>query len=257
MDMQISSHRFVVCGASAGLGLAVANALLEEGAQVIAVARNEERLQALKTSFPKQVLSLAQDITAENAITQLLQTLGDMPVHGLLINAGGPPAKAALETSLEDWDAAYQSVFRWKTALVQALLPGMIKQQYGRILFIESVSVKQPVANLVLSNAMRLAVVGFAKTVSAEVAATGVTVNVLAPGYHDTDAIKRLVVRRQQTGMSETEARQSFERETGVGRLGTAADFGSLACWLMSLHSRYITGQTISVDGGLVKGLMG
>ena len=176
----------------------------------------------------------------------------------MVINAGGPPAKSSLETEIKDWDAAYRGLLRWKVLFTQKLLPRLLQQEYGRLLFLESISVKQPIENMVLSNSLRLAVVGYVKTLSQEIAERGVTVNVLAPGYHDTPAMGRLFEKKSmQLGISPEEARRSFETEIKMGHLGRAKDFASLAIWLLSPHSNYITGQTISVDGGLMKGIMG
>ncbi len=131
------------------------------------------------------------------------------------------------------------------------------EQEYGRILFIESAAVKQPIENLILSNSLRMAVVGFAKTLSQEVAHQGITCNILAPGYHATPAMERLFANKSLLlGISSDEAKKEFEKETKVGHLGDPEDFGSLAVWLLSSHSRFITGQTISIDGGLVRGSM-
>jgi 3-oxoacyl-[acyl-carrier protein] reductase len=125
-------------------------------------------------------------------------------------------------------------------------------------LFIESASVKQPIENLVLSNSMRLAVVGFVKTLSQEIAHEGITLNVLAPGYHATPAMERLYVKKAMLlGMTPEEVRKDFESETRVGKLGNPDDLSALALYLLSPQSSFITGQTISVDGGLIKSTMG
>jgi 3-oxoacyl-[acyl-carrier protein] reductase len=258
MDLQIKDQLFVVGGASSGLGKAVAEALLHEGARIIGVTRNEERLQEMKNRFPFQVEVLEGDITQPETVDHLLQLLGNRRIHGALINAGGPPAMQALESRPDDWDAAYRQVLRWKVALTQGLVKKMMEHQYGRLVFIESASVKQPMENLVLSNAFRLAVVGFVKTLSQEVAHSGVTLNVLAPGYHATAAMDRLYKKKaEQSGISMEEAMLQYISQTRVGFLGAADDFASLALWLLSPHSRYLTGQTISVDGGVIKGTMG
>ena len=258
MNLNLNNQLFIVGGASSGLGRAVAEALLNEGAKIIAIARGQEKLLTLQKQFPKQVTPLIADITKEETVAKILALLSGKKLHGLLVNAGGPPAMTVLETKPADWDSAYQTVLRWKVILVQALVPVMMENQYGRILFVESASVKQPIENLVLSNAFRLAVIGFMKTFSQEVATAGITLNALAPGYHDTAALERLINKKSaQTGLAKEEAKQVFIKDTKVGFLGTPEDFASLASWLLSANSRYITGQTISVDGGVIKGIMG
>jgi 3-oxoacyl-[acyl-carrier protein] reductase len=249
---------FLVTGASSGLGRAVAEGLLKEGAQVIAVARREALLQELAARFPGQVEVFPLDITADEAHQAVLVHLAGRALSGVLVNAAGPPVKAFLETSLDDWDQAYRQLVRWKIALTQALLPRMLEEGYGRMLFLESVTVKQPLENFALSNSMRLAVVGFVKTLSQEVAASGVTLNVLAPGYHATDRLKEVFEKKsQQKGISIEAARREMEAELPVQALGRPEDLASLAAWLLSPASRFITGQTISVDGGLVRGTFG
>lgn len=258
MDLQLKDELFIVCGASSGLGNAVAHALLREGARIIAVARREDALIALQKGFAGQVEIVSTDITKDEAIKALSQQIEGRKLHGILINAGGPPAKTVMETTMEDWDAAYRTVLRWKVNLVKAILPAMLGKAYGRILFIESASVKEPIENLVLSNSIRLAAIGFMKTLSQEVAASGITVNALAPGSHNTPAIERLVKKKmEQTGINEEDARKQYALATKVGFLGSAEDFASLACWLLSPVSRYVTGQTISIAGGALKGIMG
>jgi len=163
-----------------------------------------------------------------------------------------------MNTKLSDWDEAYKTVVRWKIALTQALLPKMMNTGYGRLLYIESVSTKQPVENLVLSNAMRLAVTGYVKTLSQEIGGSGVTLNILGPGYHATQRMENLFAKNSELkGISEAEIRKTFSEQTAVKQIGNPEDFASLALWLLSPHSNYITGQTITVDGGLVKGIMG
>ena len=137
-------------------------------------------------------------------------------------------------------------------------MPILVKNQYGRIVCIESVSVKQDVDNLILRNALRPAIVGFAKTVAQEVASKGVTINVLAPRFHKTAAIKRLILKKSELdNISIDEARSQFEAEIPVGDMGKPEEMASLALWLLSPLSRYVTGQTITHDGGTVKGFFG
>ena len=258
MDLSIKDQLFIVGGATSGLGLGVAEAILAEGAKIIAVARTQEKLDGLVLAYPGQVEVLALDLTREGAIQQLKEKVGKRTLDGIVINAGGPPAMAAKDTSLNDWDNAYHSVLRWKIDLILTFLPQLIDRSYGRLLFIESMSVKQPVDNLVLSNSMRLAVVGFVKTLSSEIASHGITMNILAPGFHDTPRIGALLKKNADLeGMSEEEVKKGFVSQIKVGFMGDSADFGSLGAWLLSPHSRYLTGQTISVDGGVIKGTMG
>lgn len=258
MNLEIENQLFIVGGATSGFGKAVAEALLNEGANIIAIARTEDKLHALQKTHPYKVEILTGDITQSDTIKQLIKLVAGRQVHGALINAGGPPAMTVMETKLEDWDNAYKNVMRWKIELTQKLVPIMSDNKYGRLLYIESASVKQPMENLVLSNSMRLAVVGFVKTLSQEIAHEGITLNILAPGYHATSAMDRLFKKKsEQTGMSIDDAMLQYVNQTRVGFLGTAEDFASLAVWLLSPHSKYLTGQTISVDGGVIKGTMG
>ncbi|MDE3247454.1 MAG: SDR family oxidoreductase [Bacteroidota bacterium] len=258
MDTGIHQQLFLVGGAGSGFGKAIALALVAEGASVIAVARSADKLAELQKQAPGKIEPLALDLTEPESMGQILQQIGQRKLQGVLVNAGGPPAKTVLETTLEDWDNAYRQILRWKVALTQKLVPLMQSNGYGRLLFIESSSVKQPLENLVLSNSMRLAVVGFVKTLSQEIARSGITLNILAPGSHDTPAIERIYQKKaSQTGISAAVAREQGIHAIPVGALGNADDFASLAVWLLSPAARYITGQTISVDGGMVKGVFG
>ncbi|MEJ7766678.1 MAG: SDR family oxidoreductase [Chitinophagaceae bacterium] len=258
MDIKVKNQLFLVCGASSGFGRAVAEGLALEGAHVIAIARREELLQELVVKYPGQIDALCCDVTQQKGVEQIVMAVNNRQLHGMLINAGGPPAMKVLETTLEDWDNAYKTVLRWKIDLLQKLLPSMINLKYGRIVFIESASVKQPMENLVLSNSMRLAAVGFVKSMSLEIAANGITLNVLAPGFHSTAAMERIFTKKiDQMGITREEALHQFVSQTSVGFMGDPVDLASLATWLLSPQSRFITGQTISVDGGAVKGIMG
>lgn len=258
MNLSLQQQLFIVGGATSGFGKAIAEALIQEGAHIIAVARNMEQLAQLQSIAPTQVTVLAGDLSNPELIQSLIELVGRRTLHGMVVNAGGPPAKTVLETTLEDWDQAYQLILRWKVAITKAFVPNMIKNGYGRILYIESASVKQPMENLVLSNSLRVAVVGMVKTLSHEIAKSGVTLNILAPGSHNTPAIDRIYKKKaEQTGIPYAEIRTAAIQQIPVGALGEAADFASLALWLLSGSSRYITGQTITVDGGAVKGIMG
>ncbi|MEX0844741.1 MAG: SDR family oxidoreductase [Balneolaceae bacterium] len=258
MDLKLTNQLFLICGASSGFGRAVAERLLEEGAHIIAVARRLEKLKELQESYPEQVQYIIGDLTDSSVLDEIDSLLKNQQLYGVLVNAGGPPAATALETTMEQWDEAYQSVLRWKVDLTKRLVPYFSQHGYGRILFVESQSIKQPIPSLVLSNAFRAAVAGFAKTLSSEIANQGITVNILAPGSHETPAIERVIKKRaEESGKSFEEVKKSMEESIPVGRMGTGDEFASLAAWLLSKHSGYITGQTISHDGGNIMGLFG
>lgn len=258
MDLHLKNDLFVVTGATSGFGRAIALGLIREGAHLIINARGEEKLVEMKAQYPDKVEVIAGDITTDATLSEITRTLGSRKLSGVVINAGGPPAKSFVSTAIDDWDDAYESILRWKVKMTKMLLDKLIEQQYGRIVYIESASVKQPIENLVLSNSLRLAVVGFVKTLSQEIADQGVTLNVLAPGYHATPAMERLFTHKSMLlGITPDEARKQFENETKMSKLGKADDLASLALWLLSPHSSFVTGQTISIDGGLIRGVMG
>ena len=258
MDLQIRGKLFIVCGATSGLGQGVAKALLNEEAFVIGIGRNKDVLDSMAGEYPGLFEPLELDVKTDHAPQVILNSIDGRELAGVLINASGPPARSFMETVISDWDDAYNGLLRWKVVVIKALLPIFSKQKYGRILFLESQSVKQPIPYLVLSTSLRLAVVGMAKELAREVSREGITVNVLAPGRHDTHAMERLILKRMEVeGISKEESRKVSAEEIPVGFMGSAEDFGSLVAWLMSPHSRYITGQTISIDGGLINGIFG
>lgn len=258
MDIKIDKQNFIVTGVTSGFGRSVAELLINEGANVFGIARREELLYEMKNSYGDQFDFMAMDITHENSVNLLIEKIGDTKLSGVFVNAGGPPAKSFLETELADWDNAYDSLLRWKVDLVKQVLPNLIDQNYGRILFLESSSVKQPIENLVLSTSLRMSVVGMAKTLSQEVASKGITVNVLAPGFHNTDAIERLIHKKSnQESISYEKTKELFEQNTKVGFMGDPNDLATMAVWLLSPISKFVTGQTISIAGGAINGAFG
>lgn len=258
MDLNIKDKNFLICGAASGFGKAIAEALIAEGAYVIISARREVELKKIAELAPDRVQIIVADLFKEEDQDRLLSQINLNKLTGAVINAGGPPAKSFLETEMEDWDNAYISLVKWKVRLVKKILPHFIDNKYGRLVFVESKSVKQPVENLVLSNAMRLAVVGFVKTLSQEVAHHGITMNIMAPGYHDTPAMQRIFDKKAAVNnISVAEARQAIESEIAMGKMGNAKDFAQMALLLLSPSSNFINGQTISVEGGLIKGTFG
>jgi len=257
MDLKIKGQLFIVGGATAGLGRAVTERLMEEGARIIAVARREEELRRLEAKFPGEIETIIGDVSQDGTLDLILEKVGKRRLSGAFINSGGPPAKTIAETGMQDWDDGYRQIVRWKISLAKRLLPGMMNNNYGRILFSESSSVKQPVENLVLSNSLRLAIVGFSKSLAQEYAHAGITSNVIAPGYHETDAVNRLYKKKsEQEGITLEKARQQLASRIPSGTPGQAYDFASLAVWLLSPLSVFVTGQVYALDGGAIKGTM-
>ena len=212
----------------------------------------------MKSQFSDSVEELCADITNTETIQVLLNKIGSRKISGVFVNAGGPPAMKTLETQMSDWDNAYQQLLRWKVELAKTLVPIMMKESYGRMVFLESASVKQPIDNLVLSTSLRLSVVGFIKTLSQEIADSGVTLNIIGPGYHETPAINRLLDKKaEQEGISNDEAKEKISADIRMKKMGNPDDLGQLAAWFLSPASGYITGQTISVDGGQILGVHG
>ncbi len=254
MDLKLKNKSFIICGATSGFGHAIALQLIGEGAQIVAVARGEEKLRELQEAYQSQVTVLSGDITHSETLKKLTKKTESTRIDGILINAGGPPARSFNETTLDDWDEAYRQLLRWKVELTKAFLPRFIKNTYGRFLYMESSAVKQPMENLVLSTSMRLSVVGFVKTLSQEIPDKGVTFNVLAPGYHYTPAVERLIqIKAQTLRISNKEARIRIEADIPMKRTGNVDHFASLALWLLSPLSDYVTGQVYSVDGAVIK----
>jgi len=258
MDLQLTDQRIIVCGASSGLGEAVAKQLLIEGANVVLVARRGDLLEEKFSHFDDKTDIIEGSIIYSETIDKIEKSAKKKPLHGILFNAGGPPTGTPLQTNMDDWDAAWHLVMRWKVDLALRLAPVFRNSNYGRMLFIESRSVKEPIPALTLSNAFRAGVVGFTKTLSSEVAQHGVTVNVLAPGAHKTPAIDRVIKNNSTVkGISYEKAEDDMRNSIPVRRMGTAEELASLAAWLLSPLSGYVTGQTLSHDGGVIQGLFG
>jgi 3-oxoacyl-[acyl-carrier protein] reductase len=258
MDLKIKNQWFIVGGATSGFGKATAEKLIEEGANVLAIARSEETLIAFQSRYPSNIKILAGDLKNPETLELLKNSFDLSKFSGAFINAGGPPAMQVMETKLADWDEAYKLLVRWKVALSQLLIPVFIENGYGKLVYVESVSVKQPIDNLVLSNSLRLAVVGFVKTLSQEMAGKNICMNIMAPGYHDTPAVQRVFRKKaEMSGISIEEAEKSLISHIPAGTMGNPSDFASLSAWLLSPLSNYVNGQTISIDGGGVKGSFG
>ncbi|HEY8224459.1 MAG TPA: SDR family oxidoreductase [Pyrinomonadaceae bacterium] len=262
MDLGIKHKVALVAASSTGLGRAVAEELAAEGVSLILCARNNERLRETANSIARSsdvdVLAVPTDVTVSNDIAKLvnagLERFGRIDI--LVTNAGGPPAGRFDQLSLEQWEAATRLTLLSAIELVRHVLPGMKERRWGRILNITSIAVKQPVENLMLSNSLRAAVTGFARTLANEVAAEGITVNNILPGYTRTERVEELAeMMAQKQGIAAEEFKARWEREIPMRRLGEPREFAALAAFLVSERAAYITGTSVQVDGGWIKSL--
>jgi len=257
MNLNIQNQFFIVCGATAGFGGAIAKRLLTEGALVLGIARSGDNLKKMLQEYGDNFSFLEGDITSQSTINALYEEVKDRQISGIVVNAAGPPLKNTMEVTPEDWDQAYHQVFRWKAYLTQKFVPLLKDQQYGRMLFIESSSIKQPVDKLVLSTSMRLAVTGYIKTLAAEIANSGVTLNIMAPGYHETDRVKQIAIDKGAAqNVPPEEIIQQTINSIPVKKIGDPDDFAALALFLLSPFSKFVTGQIYPVDGGVIKGTL-
>lgn len=255
MDLGLQGRTAVVLGATAGLGAAIARGLGTEGANVVVVGRRADLADELAASLPSAV-ALAADLTDVDApdriVTAAEAAFG--PVDILILNGGGPPPGTAVGFSGEALDKAVDLLVRPQLALVEKVLPGMVARGWGRILAVGSSGVQQPLANLTASNIGRAALAGYLKTLAAEVADRGVTVNMVLPGRIDTDRVAQLdEAAARRTGATAAEARTASEATIPMGRYGTPEEFAAVATFLASEPASYVTGAQVRCDGGLIR----
>ncbi|RZK61513.1 MAG: SDR family oxidoreductase [Hymenobacter sp.] len=263
MDLGINGKIALVAAASKGLGRAVAEELAAEGATLVLCARGEAELQrtcaAIEAAHGTPVLGIAADLSTLEGVARVtgaaLARFGRVDI--LVTNTGGPPAGTFEQHSPEAWQAATNLLLTSVVELTRAVLPSMKAHGWGRILNITSIAVKQPVAGLMLSNSLRAAVTGMARTLATEVAPLGITVNNILPGYTRTDRVEHLAqATATKEGISAAEATARWTQEIPMQRLGEPAEFAALAAFLCSARASYITGTSIAVDGGWIKSLL-
>ena len=262
MDTGLKNRVAIVAASSQGIGRATAEAFAAEGCRLAMCARNQEALQTAAEKIQKQsnaeVLAEPLDVTDASAVHRFVETVVNRfgGVDICVTNAGGPPAKGFLATSLDDWRKAIELNFLSAVYFAREVIPHMQRKSWGRIITITSITTKQPVADLVLSNAVRAAVVGLVKSLANEFGKDGILVNNVGPGYTATDRLKDLAKSRSVAmGKSEEEIFQGWAVEAPLKRLGEPREVADAIVWLASERASYITGQTILVDGGLYKGL--
>jgi 3-oxoacyl-[acyl-carrier protein] reductase len=248
MDLGIDGRVTLVMGASKGIGRGIAGALAREGVKVAIASRSRERLDATIEELEGHVTAFVADA---GDLDRLAELPGEVeaelgPIDILVANTGGPPKGTALDNSIEEWEESYRSLVLGVRVLVGVVVPGMRERGWGRIVNVGSNSTVEPAPSLTLSNANRMAAVGFLKTLSREVAADGITVNTVVTGKFATDRLA------ENEGSMENAERAG--RETvPAKRLGLPEEFGDLVAFLASDRAAYITGTTIPIDGGLLR----
>lgn len=263
MDLGLADRVALVAASSRGLGRAVAEELAAEGAHVVMCARGPVALEEAATSVDSlgsgEVEAVAADLAEAEGMARVVDAAFERfgRVDVLVNNAGGPPAGPFEAHSLDAWRRAVRLNLESAIELTRAVLPGMKERGWGRIVNITSVAVKEPVDGLILSNSVRAAVTGFARTLANEVAPYGVTVNNALPGYTRTDRLTELADSlSEQRGVPRERVEADWEAAIPMGRLGEPREFAALVAFLASGRASYITGRSITVDGGRTRGLL-
>ena len=245
MDLKLKGKRALVQGSSSGLGRAVAEALIAEGARVVISSRNAEKI----AQIAKQIGAhggIAADLTLPGAGIQLVkqaeELLGGIDI--LVTNTGGPPKGPFEELTSAQWQDGFQSLWLSATESIRAALPGMKERKWGRILLVTSAAAREPMPLLNISNGLRAGLLGLTKAVSNEIAIHGITINALLPGFTDTERLQELKVPKEK-----------ITSQIPAGRIGKPEEFGALAAFLSSEQAAYITGQGVACDGGYLRSI--
>jgi 3-oxoacyl-[acyl-carrier protein] reductase len=262
MDLGIKGRVAIVAASSQGIGRAIAEAFAAEGCRVAMCARNSQKLEAaadaIRQEFRVDLLAKAFDVTdpvaVHDFVAAVVQQFGSVDI--CVTNAGGPPAKGFLAASVEEWRKAIDTNFMSTVYFAREVIPHMQKKRWGRIITLTSISTKQPVADLVLSNASRAALVGLVKSLANEFGKDGILVNNVGPGYTATDRLKELArARSASQNKTEDEICAAWASDSALKRVGQPSEVADTVVWLASERASYITGQTLLVDGGAYKGL--
>ena len=260
MNLDLTAHNALVCGASRGIGAAAAHALAALGANVVAVARGHAQLQATVSELPRsdgqQHRALELDLTNDDAVAVAVDELARLPVHILVNTSGGPPPGPVTAASKVDFENALHQHLLANHALVSGLAAGMQKAGYGRVINIISTSVKEPIAGLGVSNAVRAAVASWAKTLAGELGRSGITVNNVLPGFTETERLAEIFGNRSRaTGVPLAQIEEAARREVPLGRFAEPAEIGNVVAFLASPAAAYINGTNVVVDGGRTRSL--
>ena len=262
MDLGLKGKRVIVAAASEGIARAAAEKFVLEGARVAVCSRSAGKIaragQELRALAQSEVIAEGVDVTDEAAVLrfveQVEQQFGGVDV--CVTNAGGPPARMFLDTTTAEWQKAFELNLLSTVAFCRAVLPGMQQRRWGRLVTITSVSVRQPLGDLIYSNTVRAGALGLLKSLSNEFGRDGITVNNVAPGYTLTERLRELIAARAKAaGVSEDAYLGGMLANAPLRRAGTAEEVADAIVFLASDRASYITGQTLLVDGGLYGGL--
>ena len=262
MDLGLRGKSVIVAASSEGIARAAAERFAAEGARLAMCSRDGEKLNKaaneIRILYGSEVLEEAIDVTdvaaVQGFVDHAAERLGGVDV--CVTNAGGPPAKMFLETTGEEWHRAVELNLMSIVHFARAVVPHMQRNKWGRIVAITSVSVRQPVYDLVYSNTVRAGVMGLVKSLSNEFGKDGITVNNVAPGFTATERLKELAAKRAKAaGVNENDYLERMGADAALGRVGKPEEVADAIVWLASERASYITGQTLLVDGGLYKGL--
>jgi len=261
MDLGVKGKVALVCASSHGLGFATASRLAREGAAVVVCGRDAGSVEAARAEIAGtggKAIGIPVDLySADDRVRLIHETEAALgPIDIAVLNTGGPPTGTFESITLEQWQDAYKSLVETVVHLSQLVLPGMVQKKWGRVLAVTSFVARQPADLMALSNSLRSSVIGVMRTLANEYGPHGITVNSILPGYILTDRMRK--VARAQAEAKGQPADQAFDRiaaNVPLGRLGDPEEFGNLAAFLVSDAVSYVTGQAITIDGGLSKGV--
>ena len=258
----MKSNVAIITGASQGIGRAIALSLAAEGAHVALCARREEVLQTVaaevRSRFGVEAFCHAFDVADDAAVRDFVKATHShfQRIDVCVPNAGGPPPRPFLATTMDEWERAWQLNLRSAISFCQAVLPHMQQRKWGRIITLTSYTVKQPVPELVLSNTIRAGVMGLVRSLAGQFGRDGITINNVGPGFTATDRSRSLLdTRAKNRGVTVDVVQAELEKDIPIGRIATPEEVAATVVWLASEQSASITGQTILVDGGSYKGL--
>lgn len=252
MNLNLKGRKALVCGGSEGIGAGIATALAEEGVKILLVSRSKDKLESLKDSLTGEGHDIfPADLSSDADVQKLVEHIGTAQIDIVINNTGGPAPGPISEASIEAFEKAIKMHLHASHKIMQAALPHMKQQQYGRFINVISTSVKIPIPGLGVSNTTRGAMASWSKTLSSEVAPYGITVNNILPGAIETGRLEAIIKSQaEKAGISEEQSSQRWADSIPAGRFGQPREIGDLAAFLSSEKAAYITGVSIQVDGG-------